>query len=181
MTSIGIISDNSGFADKLEEALALLRQNDTIIKYDFGEFKVLRSDIRIVFVYTENTDKLSEDFINRIKNGKNYLILLLPDINDKLILELYDKGINEFCTPDASVYSILVKIINAQKWLAENYLKDCYKSILTSKGILKENSSVYRDFSAVFCNKMKNFIEKSALLAIDIPHKFSEKIHNGKS
>lgn len=175
MSNIGIISDDSSFAERIEKSIILLRKDDNIVKYDFSDFKTLRSDIQIVLLYTENTDKISDDFIKRIKNESNYIILFIPDIKDKLILELYDRGINDFCSPEISMYSLLVKIINAQKHLTEISVKDCYKNILISKNILKENNSVCKDYTAIFCPKMKNLIEKSSLLAIDIPLKYSEK------
>ena len=76
MTKIGLISDNSIFLDNLTQNLSLLRKNDTFLRYNFEEFKSANSDAEIVLVYAEKS-KINENFIKKVKNENNYVIMFL--------------------------------------------------------------------------------------------------------
>ena len=174
MTKIGLISDNSIFLNNLTKNLSLLRKNDTFLRYSFEEFKTANQDAEIILIYAENS-KINEDFINKVKNENNYIIMFLPKTREEQILKLYDYGFNDFCRPDAPLASIIVKIVNGQKFLSLQKLNETYKNILSSNEILKENNSVYKSFDNVLSQKLSKTLLRAAFLAIDIPNESRER------
>lgn len=168
MSRITIVSDSLTNLNAIESKLVLLRSDDSVLKCSTSDIVKGTSNADIILFNTPQITDITLAAISNIKRSNNVIILLVEGVDPKALLDAYDLGINDYCGLDVTNFELLIKIINAKKFLKQYNAIERLKTQLREKGVIKPASDVYTKISEIVNANFFKEIANSTMLSISI-------------
>lgn len=168
MGKIAIVSDSVTVLNSLQSKLALLREDDHVIKSEIATAYKLTAAANVILLHAPEISDITLTTITKLKNNKNSIILVLEHFDPKLLLEAYDKGVNDFCGTNITPSELLIRIVNAKKTIKNLTISQKQKILLQNKGVLKYSSDIYTNLEDILIPEFHKELYASSILAIEI-------------
>lgn len=171
MSKIAIVSESIANLHLIESKLVLLRKEDSIIKCDASAIIKGTVNADIILFNTPQINDITLATISKIKKDNNVIILLIPEINPKTLLDAYDLGISDYCSLEVTNFELLIKIINAKKFLKQHRIIERFKTQLREKSVLKPSADINTRISDIINANFYKEISNSTVLSICVEEK----------
>ncbi len=188
--SLLIISNNSNKAEIIRNKIRLLRKTDKIKTVSYLEsISILNTYIpKIILLYISKEDSIQ--IIKEIKTIKALekvpLIIVTDEINEEILFNGYDFGMDDFITLKDPDSIIIMRILLSLKKSMINKKNQDYEMILKSANIIEKNSNIYTNKYAdtvlkyFFKNSKENDNEDMVLMNIKLIPKNKENFNINK-
>ena len=177
MSKIAIVSDKTTLLNTIQNKLILLRSDDIVVKCDNENAIQKTLDTDVILLHTPELTEKALEFITTIKKKSNEIILILENYNPKILLKAYDIGIRDFCTVDVTNFELLIKIINAKKFLKKERTLENYQKILKIKGCIKDSSNIFTNITDIINENNYRELQNASLLALLINENSMQNIN----
>ena len=171
MSKIAIVSERITNLHLIESKLVLLRKDDSIVKCATSEIVKGTTNADIILFNTTQIDDITLATISKIKRNNNVIILLVPEINPKTLLEAYDLGISDYCSLEVTNFELLIKIINAKKFLKQYNTIERLKTQLREKGVLKPSADINTKLSDILNANFYKEISGVTMISLGVEEK----------
>ena len=141
--SIILISDDEMFSQAFQKKLVLLRSDDNTVVSDFdnavNNVKIYRPKLILIH---DKSDKVI-DLIKEFRKDFSSCIILISD-SQKQILDAYDAGADDFISPDAKDFEIVLRIVNNLKHNSVKLSGFRNSRLLEQNSVIDELTGIYK-------------------------------------
>lgn len=153
-----LISDDELFTGSFLKKLVLLRNDDNVVvsafKNALNNVKIHRP--KLVLIYANDC----VDLIKVLRKDTSLCIILLSN-SQKLILDAYDAGADDFIPPDALDFEVVLRIVNNLKNNSVKLAGFRNAKLLEQNSIIDELTGIYKyNYSKVV---IENYIDNNLL------------------
>ena len=139
-----LVSDDTDFAQKLDEKLVFLRKNDEIIISDYASALDLIGECSVVLVHENSTFEQTLSMIKDLRKKKEISIILVANSNNEnLRWESADLGVDDFILANAENFEFVLRIVHNIEFSVLKQLSQGYIKLLKQVNIVDDYSGLF--------------------------------------